>query len=541
MTGKIIRSLFSLAMLVLVIGAALFSGILYGYYEKQSFASLAQEAEQLQQTMEYVSPEQMRSTDRITLISPDGTVLYDSVARADAMENHLSREEVAQALREGTGKSSHYSSTVLKKNLYYALRLEDGNVLRLSREQSSLGAMLLNMAWPIAATVAGLLLLAAGLSVRLARQITQPINAISPDDPQDVYPELQPLTQRLRQQRETIRNQMDELSRRMREFSAMTENMSEGFLLIDLRGHVLTENHSASMLLPTDADNIAKCSQRELCQAAQQALTGQRCERLLQQGERTLSVIASPVLESGQVTGAVVLTLDVTEREQREKLRREFSANVSHELKTPLTSISGFAELMSQGLVPPDKVREFSLDIQKECTRLTNLVEDIIDLSRLEEGGGDMTWEDIDLYTLCDDVLQSLEPVAKRQAVTLRLAGESLQVRGVYQVLREMIYNLCDNAIKYNRSGGSVTVTVARSAGRASVAVADTGIGIPYEDQSRVFERFYRVDKSHSRAIGGTGLGLSIVKHAAALHGAEIKLQSQPEDGTVITVIFPGE
>lgn len=541
MTGKIIRSLFSLAMLVLVIGAALFSGILYGYYEKQSFASLAQEAEQLQQTMEYVSPEQMRSTDRITLISPDGTVLYDSVARADAMENHLSREEVAQALREGTGKSSHYSSTVLKKNLYYALRLDDGNVLRLSREQSSLGAMLLNMAWPIAATVAGLLLLAAGLSVRLARQITQPINAISPDDPQDVYPELQPLTQRLRQQRETIRNQMDELSRRMREFSAMTENMSEGFLLIDLRGHVLTENHSASMLLPTDADNIAKCSQRELCQAAQQALTGQRCERLLQQGERTLSVIASPVLESGQVTGAVVLTLDVTEREQREKLRREFSANVSHELKTPLTSISGFAELMSQGLVPPDKVREFSLDIQKECTRLTNLVEDIIDLSRLEEGGGDMTWEDIDLYTLCDDVLQSLEPVAKRQAVTLRLAGESLQVRGVYQVLREMIYNLCDNAIKYNRSGGSVTVTVARSAGRASVAVADTGIGIPYEDQSRVFERFYRVDKSHSRAIGGTGLGLSIVKHAAALHGAEIKLQSQPEDGTVITVLFPGE
>ncbi len=541
MTGKIIRSLFSLAMLVLVIGAALFSGILYGYYEKQSFASLAQEAEQLQQTMEYVSPEQMRSTDRITLISPDGTVLYDSVARADAMENHLSREEVAQALREGTGKSSHYSSTVLKKNLYYALRLEDGNVLRLSREQSSLGAMLLNMAWPIAATVAGLLLLAAGLSVRLARQITQPINAISPDDPQDVYPELQPLTQRLRQQRETIRNQMDELSRRMREFSAMTENMSEGFLLIDLRGHVLTENHSASMLLPTDADNIAKCSQRELCQAAQQALTGQRCERLLQQGERTLSVIASPVLESGQVTGAVVLTLDVTEREQREKLRREFSANVSHELKTPLTSISGFAELMSQGLVPPDKVREFSLDIQKECTRLTNLVEDIIDLSRLEEGGGDMTWEDIDLYTLCDDVLQSLEPVAKRQAVTLRLAGESLQVRGVYQVLREMIYNLCDNAIKYNRSGGSVAVTVARSAGRASVAVADTGIGIPYEDQSRVFERFYRVDKSHSRAIGGTGLGLSIVKHAAALHGAEIKLQSQPEDGTVITVLFPGE
>ena len=358
MTGKIIRSLFSLALLVLVAGACLFSGILYSYYEKQSFASLSQEAEQLQQSLDYIAPEQMRSTDRITLIAPDGTVLFDSVAKAAGMENHLNREEVAQALREGRGKSSHYSNTVLKKNLYYALRLRDGNVLRLSREQSSLGAMLLNMAWPIAATVAGLLLLAAGLSVRLAQQITKPINSISPDDPQDVYPELQPLTRRLRQQKDTIRRQMDELSRRMLEFSAMTENMSEGFLLIDLRGHVLTENHSAAMLLPAEADNIAKCEVTQLRHAAQQALAGQRCEQLMQQGERTLSVIASPVLESGQVAGAVVLTMDVTEREQREQLRREFSANVSHELKTPLTSISGFAELMSQGLVPEDKVRE---------------------------------------------------------------------------------------------------------------------------------------------------------------------------------------
>ena len=541
MTGKIIRSLFSLALLVLVIGAALFSGILYGYYEKQSFASLAQEAEQLQQTLEYIAPGQMRSTDRITLISPDGTVLYDSVAKAETMDNHLSREEVARALRDGSGKSSHYSNTVLKKNLYYALRLKDGSVLRLSREQSSLGAMLLNMAWPIAATVAALLLLAAALSVRLARQITRPINAISPDDPQDVYPELQPLTQRLRQQRETIRSQMDELSRRMREFSAMTENMSEGFLLIDLRGHVLTENHSAAMLLPADAENIARCDRKELSQAAQQALSGQRCERLLRQGERTMSVIASPVLESGQVTGAVVLTMDVTEREQREQLRREFSANVSHELKTPLTSISGFAELMSQGLVPADKVQEFSRDIQKECTRLTNLVEDIIDLSRLEEGGGDMEWEAVDLYTLCDDVVQSLKTVAKRQDITLHLEGENCSVRGVHQVLYEMVYNLCDNAIKYNRPHGRVTVTVGQREGRAGITVADTGIGIPFDEQSRVFERFYRVDKSHSRAIGGTGLGLSIVKHAAALHGAELRLQSQPEQGTTITVLFPAE
>ena len=354
MTGKIIRSSFSLALLVLLAGACLFSGILYSYYEKQSFASLSQEALQIRQTLEYIAPDQIRSSDRVTLIASDGTVLYDSVAKATDMDNHLSREEVACALQEGTGTSSHYSSTVLKKNLYYALRLQNGTILRLSREQSSLGAMLLNMAWPIAVTVAGLLLLAAALSVRLARQITKPINAISPDDPQNVYPELQPLTQRLRQQKDTIRQQMDELGKRMREFSAMTENMSEGFLLIDLHGQVLTENHSAATLLPAGADNIAKCREEQLRQAARQALAGQRCERLLQQGERTLSVIASPVLESGQVTGAVVLTMDVTEREQREKLRREFSANVSHELKTPLTSISGFAELMSQGLVPEE-------------------------------------------------------------------------------------------------------------------------------------------------------------------------------------------
>ena len=539
MTGKIIRSSFSLALLVLLAGACLFSGILYSYYEKQSFASLSQEALQLRQTLEYIAPDQIRSSDRVTLIASDGTVLYDSVAKATDMDNHLSREEVACALQEGTGTSSHYSSTVLKKNLYYALRLQNGTILRLSREQSSLGAMLLNMAWPIAVTVAGLLLLAAALSVRLARQITKPINAISPDDPQNVYPELQPLTQRLRQQKDTIRQQMDELGKRMREFSAMTENMSEGFLLIDLHGQVLTENHSAATLLPAGADNIAKCREEQLRQAARQALAGQRCERLLQQGERTLSVIASPVLESGQVTGAVVLTMDVTEREQREKLRREFSANVSHELKTPLTSISGFAELMSQGLVPEDKVREFSRDIQKECVRLTNLVEDIMDLSRMEEGG-EMEWEGVDLYALCDEVLQSLMPVANKQEISLHLAGDEQTVRGVRQVLHEMIYNLCDNAIKYNRHGGSVTVTVGESGHSALVTVKDTGIGIPYDHQSRVFERFYRVDKSHSRAIGGTGLGLSIVKHAAALHDAEVKLQSQPEQGTVITVLFPG-
>ena len=465
MTGKIVRSLFFLAMLVLAAGACLFSGILYGYYEKQSFASLSQEAEQLSQSMAYIAPDKLRSADRITLIDTDGTVLYDSVANASDMDNHLDRQEVAQAIKSGTGQSSHYSSTVLQKNLYYALRLENGTVLRLSRVQSSLGAMLLNMAGPIIATVAGLLLLAAGLSVRLAQQITKPINALSTDDPQDIYPELQPLTQRLRQQKATIGKQMDELSRRMREFSAMTENMSEGFLLVDMRGHILTENRSAATLMPVEADNIARCPEQQLRQAAQQVLSGQRCERLLQRGERTLSIMASPVLASGQVTGAVVLTMDVTEREQREKLRREFSANVSHELKTPLTSIAGYAEMISIGMVNSDDIPLFSKKIHDEALRLIALIDDIMKLSKLDEEKIDMEFSDIDLYSVCENVLSRLESAAKSRDISLNITGGHEHIRGVLQMIDELVFNLCENAVKYNADGGRVDVSVSNENG----------------------------------------------------------------------------
>ena len=312
MTGKIIRSSFSLALLVLMPAPCLFSGILYRYYEKQSFASLSQEALQIRQTLEYIAPDQIRSSDRVTLIASDGTVLYDSVAKATDMDNHLSREEVACALQEGTGTSSHYSSTVLKKNLYYALRLQNGTILRLSREQSSLGAMLLNMAWPIAVTVAGLLLLAAALSVRLARQITKPINSISPDAPQDVYPELQPLTRRLRQQKDTIRRQMDELSRRMLEFSAMTENMSEGLLVIDQETRVLSYNSAALKLLgcerPVEEGESVLALDREagFRRCVEEALAGRRREELLERDGECRRVFASPVEQDGVQNRALI-------------------------------------------------------------------------------------------------------------------------------------------------------------------------------------------------------------------------------------------
>ena len=552
MTAKIFRNAFLIGFTVLLACILLFFFIMYSNYQAQAYDILEVEAEHISEGMQICGGKEyldaMQSGERITWIAPDGSVLYDNMADADTMENHLQRPEVQKAFETGSGRSDRYSSTILEKNNYYALLLKDGTVLRVAGKQTSVAAMALMLVQPSLWIVVLVLVLCGLLAMRLAKQIVRPINAINPDNPNatPTYPELQPLISRLQEQNRTIRTQLSELSTRQREFDAITENMREGFLIVDDKCNILSSNRSALRLLGIDGtqkpENLHQvvCSS-ELLALVDAALDGTRGDEELSFSGGTWQLFANPVITGSRVTGAIVIFMDVTEREQREKLRREFSANVSHELKTPLTSISGFAELMSQGLVPPDKVREFSLDIQKECTRLTNLVEDIIDLSRLEEGGGDMTWEDIDLYTLCDDVLQSLEPVAKRQTVTLRLAGESLQVRGVYQVLREMIYNLCDNAIKYNRSGGSVTVAVARSAGRASVTVADTGIGIPYEDQSRVFERFYRVDKSHSRAIGGTGLGLSIVKHAAALHGAEIKLQSQPEDGTVITVLFPGE
>ena len=548
MTGKILRISYLVAISALLASALLFFGVMYRDYEDGAFARLRAEAAAISQGLDAAGSDYFDSfapDDRVTWIAANGTVLYDSAAPAQLLESHAGREEIDQALQTGEAQTSRYSKTLLQRTFYYAKLLEGGTVLRVSCTQNSLPAMILMLLTPFLWVATLVLILCGVLSYRLARQITKPLNAINPDNPAPLpsYPELTPLFDKLREQNRTIGKQMNELQLRQREFTAITENMREGFLLVDCKMHVLSSNHSALEVLgrrelkPGCLLYDTECSQ-EIFVAVDTALSGSHAELLLTIDETSWQVLANPVVASGQVAGAVVLFMDVTEREQRERLRREFSANVSHELKTPLTSISGFAELMKEGLVPPEKIPEFSGDIYKESLRLIGLVNDIIQLSRLDENSTQFQRAPVDLYDLCAQSIERLSTVAARQSVTLALTGEHAEIMGVEQLLKEMIYNLLDNAIKYNVPGGSVTASVRKSAGRTILSVADTGIGIPYAHQPRVFERFYRVDKSHSKEVGGTGLGLSIVRHAAQYHGARLELKSQPGKGTTITVTF---
>ena len=548
MTGKILRISYLVAISALLASALLFFGVMYRDYEDGAFARLRAEAAAIAQGLGAAGSDYFDSfapDDRVTWIAANGTVLYDSAAPAQLLESHAGREEIDQALQTGEAQTSRYSKTLLQRTFYYAKLLEGGTVLRVSCTQNSLPAMILMLLTPFLWVATLVLILCGVLSYRLARQITKPLNAINPDNPAPLpsYPELTPLFDKLREQNRTIGKQMNELQLRQREFTAITENMREGFLLVDCKMHVLSSNHSALEVLgrrelkPGCLLYDAECRQ-EIFDAVDTALSGSHAELLLTIDETSWQVLANPVVASGQVAGAVVLFMDVTEREQRERLRREFSANVSHELNTPLTSISGFAELMKEGLVPPEKIPEFSGDIYKESLRLIGLVNDIIQLSRLDENSTQFQRAPVDLYDLCAQSIERLSTVAARQSVTLELTGEHAEIMGVEQLLKEMIYNLLDNAIKYNVPGGSVTASVRKSAGRTILSVADTGIGIPYAHQPRVFERFYRVDKSHSKEVGGTGLGLSIVRHAAQYHGARLELKSQPGKGTTITVTF---
>ena len=549
MTAKIFKNAFFIGFIILLACMLLFFFIMYSNYQSQAFDLLQMEAEHISEGMEICGGEEylskVQSDGRITWIASDGSVLYDSMADPAAMGNHLQRPEVAEAFETGSGRSDRYSSTILEKNNYYALLLKDGTVLRVSGKQTSMAAMGLMLVQPSLWIVVLVLVLCGLLAMRLARQIVKPINAINPDNPSatPTYPELQPLITRLQEQNRTIRTQLGELSTRQLEFSAITENMREGFLIVDDACNILSSNRSALHLLGIDSakkpENLhqAECSGR-LLELVDAALSGQRGDTELQLDGGTWQLFANPVITGSKVTGAILIFLDVTEREQREVLRREFSANVSHELKTPLTSITGFAELMKEGMVPKEKMQEFSGDIYRESRRLIDLVDDILQRSRLDEGTADFTKTPVDLYVLAGSVIESLTPVAQKQSVTLHLSGQHAVVNGVEQLLQEMVYNLCDNAVKYNVPDGSVTVSVWQNGPTVTLSVVDTGIGIPYADQSRVFERFYRVDKSHSKEVGGTGLGLSIVKHAAQYHGATLELNSEPGKGTAIAVNF---
>ncbi len=548
MRKKIFQNYLLVEVLVLVLCCGLFLGVLFQHYEKQAFSQLRTEANYIAHGMDLSGESYLntlQSDTRVTWVDSDGMVLYDSAANPGTMQNHLNREEIAEALQNGEGEGTHFSETLMERTLYYTIRLDDGTVLRVSCTQKSVMAMLLMMMPPLLGVAAAVLPVCMLMAFRLARHIVAPINQIDLDHPvvDETYGELEPLVKRIQEQNRTIRHQMDELGQRQREFSALTDNMSEGFLLVDYKTNVLSANHSALRMLGDGRAVEITNLRRDNCLAqvlttVEAALAGVRTETVQEIDGISWQIIANPVVSSGQVAGVAVLLMDVTEREQREKLRQEFSANVSHELKTPLTSITGFAELMKEGMVTGEKVKEFAGDIYREARRLIDLVNDIIRLSRLDENSKLFEPEQVDLYDLCDEIIANLQSVADRQNVSFSLSGEHVTINGVWQILNEMVYNLCDNAIKYNRPGGSVNVSVHRDGGSVHLTVSDTGIGIPYADQPRVFERFYRVDKSHSKEVGGTGLGLSIVKHGAQYHNARLELESEPGKGTSISIVF---
>jgi len=542
MTRTIFRSTFLVGVLGLLLCAALFFFVQYSRTLDDTYAALQQEAVYAEHGLafsgrDYLST--LANINRVTWIDAEGDILYDSISDLP-LTNQRHCPEVASALAAGEGRSIRRSESTGADTMYYALRCGDGTVLRLSRPLGAVQNALAAIS-PILLILVAVLLISAVLSFRAAKQIVKPINAVDLDHPDAVaYPELRPLMERLQEQQTTIHSQIAEMNRQQKEFSALTDSMGEGFLLIDRRGIVLSGNSSALHIIGCQiGDALEDRLSGDMKKVVPEALDGKRLVSLFEKEGQSWEMIANPVVSRGQPSGAVILMVDVTEREQREQLRREFSANVSHELKTPLTSISGFAELMAQGIVPKDKIKEFASDIYRESQRMITLVDDIIKLSRLDEEGVQLPWEDVDLRDLAADVMDSLRGVADSRHVSLRLTGGSARVRGVWQVLSEMVYNLCDNAIKYNRPEGQVELNILEEAQTVRFTVRDTGIGIPYAHQKRVFERFYRVDKSHSKEIGGTGLGLSIVKHGAQLHGAQLELKSQPGAGTAVTLIFP--
>ena len=548
MKRHIFRAILAVALAVLLTSLVLIMGVLYGYFQDRITAELARSTAYIAhgletQGMDYLTG-RLPGDSRVTWVAADGTVLFDNREDPAGMENHAEREEIRDALLLGHGTAARYSDTLSQKTVYYALRLADGSVLRLADTQYSVWTLVLQAMQPVALVTLLAVCLALWLAGRVSRRLVEPINAIDPDAPgETAYEELAPLVGKLRSQNRRIQRQVEDLRRQREEFSAITENMSEGLLVIDRETRVLSYNTAALRLLGAEgpvkeAESVLALDREAgFRRCVEEALAGRRWEELLEREETCRRVLASPVEQDGDLTGAVLLVLDVTEKEQREALRREFTANVSHELKTPLTAILGTAEILENGMVRPEDIQHFAGNIHREAQRLIGLVNDIIKLSRLDEGGYAAQWETVDLYQQAGDVLDQLAPAADKKQVSMTLEGDCALVRGVPQIIEEIVYNLCDNAVAYNRQGGSVTVTVSAAAEGARIAVRDTGAGIPKEAQDRVFARFYRVDKSHSG--GGTGLGLSIVKHGAAYLGARVELDSEPGRGSTFTVTFP--
>ena len=550
MTKKIFKSIMFVCALVLAVGLAAVMGILYSNFDGQMRKELSKEAAYLtygveQQGVDYLKNIKDKSA-RITYIDQDGTVLFDNEADVSEMKNHSDRTEFQKAEKYGAGESSRYSDTLSEKTIYYALRLKDGTVLRVSGTQDSVLALVENLIFPLCGLLCLMLILSGIMASAISKRIVKPINELDLESPKEnqIYEELSPLLSKIHRQNREIQNQLELAKQQQEEFSLITENMQEGLIVIDKYTMILSANSSAWNLFHMDRGcqgESVYCLDREeeFRHAIEQVLSGEHTELVLKLNGSDIQLIANPVIRDKKTEGAVVLLVNVTEKLERESLRREFSANVSHELKTPLTSISGFAEIMQSGLVKCEDIPQFAGRIYKESQRLLQLVEDVIQISQLDEEKTSYTWEPVDVYQVCKNAFESLKEKAKRLNVHLYICGEYMKMEAVRTLLEEAVYNVCDNAIKYNRNEGSVSVFLTQTAQEIQIVVKDTGVGIPKEDQDRVFERFYRVDKSHSKEIGGTGLGLSIVKHAVGALKGSVILRSEEGNGTEICMKFP--
>ena len=550
MTKKIFRSIFLVAVIVFLACTSIIMAVMYGYFSTVQQAKLKDQTDLIVRGealdgaayFEGLSPDGYR----VTWIDHDGSVLYDSEAAADTMENHKDREEVREAFDNGIGESSRYSSTLSTKTLYRAVLLNDGTVVRVSVTQYTVLSLLLGMVQPIFAVFIVCIVISFLLAHNVAKRIVEPLNVVDLDHPleNDVYDELSPLLVKIDRQQRRIADQKTILQRQQEEFALVTDHMNEGLILLNEKAEVLSINRAAMGLFNAGKESIG-CDfltvdrSIALQNTVKAALQGKHGEVLLTRNGRKYQMNASAILRDGVISGAVLLFFDVTDAADAEQQRREFTANVSHELKSPLQSIMGSAELLENGLVKAEDVPRFVGHIRSEAGRLVVLIDDIIRLSQLDEGD-ELTAEPVDLLALAQDTAASLADKAEKNGITLKVQGEPLTYRGVRRLLSEILFNLCDNAIKYNRPNGSVTVTVAKEEKGIALSVADTGIGIPPEHLNRIFERFYCVDKSHSKETGGTGLGLSIVKHAAQYHGATVEVQSKEGEGTKFTIHFTG-
>lgn len=552
MTKRFFRAIFNVSLLILIASTLILVAFVGDYNSDQTKEAMHADAVYIAKAMEtegisYL--EQLpKQSQRITWIDADGTVLFDSYADVSQMENHGEREEVVEALKTGRGESTRYSTTLAEKTENYAIKLSDGTILRLSVTSLSALSIFLSMTQPLALVLVIALILAGFLASKTSKSIVKPLENVDLKHPEqaEIYDEMAPFLRRIAVQNKLISKQMQDRQRRQREFETITENMQEGLLVLDAKGEVLSCNKGARRLLGVDhvpeKENVFALNRTEgfrRCITA--ALAGNHEEVTMESDSRSYQLLANPVTEDGLVAGVVLLLFDNTEKADREKLRREFTANVSHELKTPLTSISGFAEIMKNGMVKAEDVPRFANNIYDEAQRLISMVQDIIQLSRLDEAQETMEKTEVNVALIAETVAKRLEGQAAQRNIVFHIETESAVLSGVPHVLEEMIYNLCDNAIRYNKDNGSVTLKVEKHPDDITVTVADTGIGIPYGEQERVFERFYRVSRSRSKEIDGTGLGLSIVKHGALLHQATVKMESEVDKGTTIRLIFPNK